>query len=190
MTIECSRNTVRESSHIYFLWRGPFLSRSATAGWHTRGADWSAWVTSRSLPSLKRPADLSLSLERPTDLSPLFERRVDLSPRWSDQRISAFSPKLQTLYCLFKSIEEVWTSSSPHVFFSVYGWLSELTYFRFFTVICWSYLRTEISVTLSIGNKLYSRYHILYFSFLRKRLYWCYLATALNLLSSSMVLCR
>ena len=26
----------------------------------------------------------------------------------------------------------------------------------FFPVICWSYLRTEISVTLSIGNKLYS----------------------------------
>ena len=39
------------------------------------------------------------------------------------------------------------------------GWLSELTYFRFFPVICWSYLRTEISVTLSIVNKLYSRHH-------------------------------
>ena len=44
--------------------------------------------------------------------------------------------------------------------FSVYGWLLELTYFHFFPVICWSYLRTEISVTLSIGNKLYSRCHL------------------------------
>ena len=72
-------------------------------------------------------------------------------------------------------------------YFSVYGWLSELTYFRFFTVICWSYLRTEISVPLSIGNELYSRHHILYFSFLwtMKTFCWCYLATTLNLLSSS-----
>ena len=49
----------------------------------------------------------------------------------------------------------------------------------FFPVICWSYLRTEISVTLSIGNKLYSRHHIIYFSC--KSLCWCYFATALNL---------
>ena len=54
-----------------------------------------------------------------------------------------------------------------HVF-SVYGWLSELTYFRFFPVICWSYLRTEISISLSMGNRLYSRTHILYFSFVWK----------------------
>ena len=37
----------------------------------------------------------------------------------------------------------------------------------------------------SIDNKLYSGYHILYFPFLWKSLCWCYLATALNLLSSS-----
>ena len=46
--------------------------------------------------------------------------------------------------------------------------------------------RLEISVTLSIGNKLYSRHHILYFAFLWKQPCWCYLATALNLLSSSL----
>ena len=36
----------------------------------------------------------------------------------------------------------------------------------FFSAINWSNLRTEISVTLSLGNKLYSGHHILYFSFL------------------------
>ena len=57
-------------------------------------------------------------------------------------------------YCLFKSHAEKWTSYSPHVF-SVYGWLSEFTYFHFFPVICWSYLRTEISFIRSTGNKLH-----------------------------------
>ena len=39
--------------------------------------------------------------------------------------------------------------------FSVYDWLSELTNFRFFPVICWSYPLTEISVILSTGNKIH-----------------------------------
>ena len=136
MTIVC-RNTVRESLHIFLLWRGPFLWSCAAAGEHTGGADRSAWTTNGSLPSLERPADLSPSFERP-----------------------------QTLYCLFKSHAEVWTSSSPHVFFCL--WLVVGTYILpvFFPAFCWSYLRTEIFVTLSIGNKLYSRHHILYFSFL------------------------
>ena len=48
-------------------------------------------------------------------------------------------------------------------------WLVIGTYillFFFFPVICWSCLWTEISVTLSIGNKLYSRHHLLLCSFL------------------------
>ena len=103
----------------------------------------------------------------------------------SNQRISAFSPKLQTLSCLFKSPAEVWTSSSLHIFCL---WLVIGTYILpgFFPIICWSYLQMEISVTLPIGNKLYSRHHILYFSFQWKPLCWCYLVTALNLLSSSL----
>ena len=117
----------------------------------------------------------SLPLESLADLPPLIEWPVDLS----------FSPKLQTLYYLFKFHADIWTSSSP-VYFSANGWLLELTYFRvFFLVICWSYLQMEKSVTLSIGNWLYSRHHILYFSFLWKPPCWCYLVTALNLLSSS-----
>ena len=106
------------------------------------------------------------------------------APRFSDQRISVFCPKLQTVYCLLKSHADIWISSSP-TYFSVYGWLSELRYFRFFPLICWSNLWKEISVTLCIGNKLYSCYYILYFSFLRKPLCCCYLLTALNLLRSS-----
>ena len=123
------------------------------------------------------------------ELTGLLEWPVGLSLRLSDQRISAFSSKLQTLYCLLKSHADT-RMSSPPTYFSVYGWLSELTHFRFFSVICWSYLRTDISVTLSIGNKLYSRHHILYFSFLWKPLCWFNIATALNLLSSFTALCR
>ena len=63
---------------------------------------------------------------------------------------------------LERSVILDWRQS--HVF-SVYGWLSKLTYFRFFPVICWSYLLTEISVILSTGNKSHSRHH-LFFSFL------------------------
>ena len=146
MTIESTRNTVIESSHISFFCGGdPFLWSSATAGEHTRGADRSTWATSGSLPSLERPADLSPSFDRPLDLY-LQSKITDL----------IFSLKSQT---------EIWTSSSPHVFLCL--WLVIRTYILpFFLLICWSYLRTEISVTLSIGNKLYSRHHILFFSFI------------------------
>ena len=87
------------------------------------------------------------------ELTGLLEWPVDLS----------FSPKLQTLHS-FKSHTEIWTCLLAHIF-SFYCWLSELTYFRFFfLVICWSYLRREISVILSTGNKLHSRHLPLFFS--------------------------
>ena len=70
----------------------------------------------------------------------------------------------------------------PYIVFSSpmrkYGHPLTLTYFLFmagyrnlhtsviFLVICWSYLQTEISIILSIGNKSYSRHYTLYFSFL------------------------
>ena len=99
---------------------------------------------------------------------PLLERRTDLP--LSPERPAG----------LFKSSARIWTRLFAHAF-SVYGLLSELTYFRFFPVICWSYPRTEISVSLSIANKTYS----LPFSFIFcDPLCWCYLATALNMLSS------
>ena len=92
----------------------------------------------------------------------------------------------------FNSHVEIWTHLFAHLF-SVYGWLSELPYFWFFfgvffPIICSSYLRTEISVTLSTGNKLHSS--LSSFIFPVKPLCWCYLATTLNLLSSSMLLCH
>ena len=166
----CSRNTVREISHISFFCRGDPYCELARRPENTH---------EEMTGLLEWPAGLCLPPERSVGLSPWLERPGDLS----------FSPQLQTLYCLFKSHADIWISSSP-TYFSVYCWLSELTYFRFFPVICWSYLWMEISVTLSIGNKSYSRHHILNFSFLWKPLCWCYLATALNLLSSSTALCR
>ena len=112
-----SRNTIRESSHIsFFCGKDPLC---VLEWWPENIHDMFARVTSRSLPSLERPEDLS------------------------------FSPKLQTLYCLFKSHVQVWTFSSLHIFFCL--WLVIRTY-----IIRWSYLWTETSVTLSIGNKLYS----------------------------------
>ena len=132
----CSRNAVRESSHISFFCGGnPFFEL------------------------MRRPEntheELTGLFEWPVGLSPPLERPLDLPLRLSTQRISTYSPNLQTLYCLFKSHVEVWTSSSPHVFFCL--WLFIGTYIiSFFSVICWSYLRTEISVTLSTGNKSYS----------------------------------
>ena len=71
--------------------------------------------------------------------------------------ISGFLPSVQN-YRPYIVFQVLWTRLFAHVF-SVYDWLSELTYFPFFSVICWSYLRTEISVILSTGNKLDSRHH-------------------------------
>ena len=68
-----------------------------TAGEHTQGADRSAWATRGSLPLLEWPVGFIL--------------------RFGCQWISTFNRNLQTLYYLFKSHAEVWTSSSPHVFF-------------------------------------------------------------------------
>ena len=133
----CSRNTVKESSHIsFFCGGGSFLRSSATAGEHTQGS-WQVCL--------------------------------------NDQRISAFSPKLLT-YSFFQVPCGYMNILFAHVFFCL--WLVIGTYILpfFFSVICWSYLRTEISVTLS---------YFFYFSFLWKPHSWCYLATALNLLSSS-----
>ena len=44
---------------------------------------------------------------------------------------SLLQSKFTNLILSFKCYEEIWTSSSPHVF-SVYGWLSELAYLFFF----------------------------------------------------------
>ena len=135
---------------------GPFVCIWATAGEHTWHVCW-------------------------TDFA--WETSGSLSFVWAT---SGSLPSVQNYrpYIVFSSLMQKY-EHLRHAYFSVYSWLSELTYFHFFPVICWSHLRTEISVTLSIGNKLYSCHHILYLSFLWKPLCWCYLATALNLLSSS-----
>ena len=113
VTIVCSRNTIRESSHISsFCGGGPF----SEVGWQLEnthnGADSSAWVTSGSLPLLERPADLSLRL--------------------SDQWISAFSPKLQTFYCLSSPM---WKYEHPlHLTYFFCLWLVTLVYKNKFLV--------------------------------------------------------
>ena len=69
-------------------------------------------------------------------------------------------------YIVFSSLMRKYEpASSPTNFLFMAGYRNLHT-FGFFPVICRSYLQTEISVTLSIGNKLYSRHHLLFFSFL------------------------
>ena len=128
----CNRNIVRESSHISFFCCGdPFcevVQRPENTHEELTGL-------------LECPASLSLGL-RDQQTSPL---------RLSDYWISTFSPN----YIVFSSPMRKYEHPFRLKYFSIRGWLSELTYFRFFAVICWSYLRTKISVTLSIGNKSY-----------------------------------
>ena len=160
--IVCRRNTVRESSHISFFYGG------------------NPYCEVVRLPEYTHE-ELTGLLEWPTGLSlRLGDQRVS-SFAWAASRSIPSVPKLQTLYCLFKSHAEVWTSSKPYVFFCL--WLIIGIYILpFFPVICWSYLRTEISVTLSIN---YILRHPPFSSLSCEPLCWCYLATALNLLSSS-----
>ena len=116
-----SRNTARERSHIsFFCGEDSFCEVVRGTEEKSKGADRFAWVTSGSF-----------------------------SFAWATSRSLPFSPKLQNLYCLFKSHSEIWTSSSPHVF-SVFGWLLELTHFRVF----FGYLLI-LSVILSTCNKLH-----------------------------------
>ena len=89
-----------------------------------------------------------------------WEIRGSLPFIWATSGSLLSVPKLQTLYCFFKSHAEIWTSSSLHVFF----WLVIGTYILPFFPR--KYVRTEISVTLSIGNKLYSSPSSFIFSFL------------------------
>ena len=98
------------------------------------GADRFAWRTSGSPPSFEWPANLS------------------------------FSPKLQTSYCLSSPTRKYEHASSPTYFLFMAGYWNLHTSGVFFPVICWSYLRTEISVTLSTGNKLHSRHPPFLFS--------------------------
>ena len=123
----CSRNTVRESSHIsFFCGEDPFCE-----------------VVQRQENIHVGSWQVCLSDQR---VSPFCLR---------DQRISAFSPKLQTLYCLFKSHAEIWISSSPTYFLFMAPYRNLHTSVFFSPVICWSYRRTEISVIQFAGNKLH-----------------------------------
>ena len=159
----CSRNRDRESSQIYFFCGGhPYYE-----------------VVRRSKNTHE-------------ELTGRLERLADLSLPLSDQWISTFSSKLQNYwpYIVFSSPIQIYDYPLlPLIFLFMAGYWNLHTS-GFFQVIYWSFLRTETSVTLFIGNKLYSRHHLLYLSFLRKLLCWCYLATALNLLSLSTARCR
>ena len=147
-TIVCSNNTVRESSHISFFCgrdrycevvQRPEKTRDELTGLLERPAvSPHAWETSRPLPfAWATTGSLpSVQIYRP---------------------YIVFSVQIYRPYIVFSSPMLKYEHPLCFTYFSVCGWLSELTYFRvFFPVICWSYLRTDISVTQSIGNKSYS----------------------------------
>ena len=164
----CSRNTVSESLHTsFFCDRDPFC-KVVRRPENTHGMF--AWVTRWSLPSLKGLENLSPSLERPADFCLQSKIR---------ELIFSFQVPCGSMKILHAS----------RIFLFMAGYRNLHTS-GFFPVICWSYLQTEISVTLSLVNKLFSRHHILYFSFLWKPLCSCHLPTALNHLSSFKALCR
>ena len=134
MTIVWCWNTVRKSSHISFFCGGALFCEVVRRPENTY--DLLPWVTRRSLPSLERLVDLSLLLERPADLC-LQSKITDL--------ILSFQVLCESMNILF--------ASRIFLFMAVYRNLRTSV---FFSVIWWSSLRTEISVTQSIGNKLYS----------------------------------
>ena len=130
---------------------------------------------------LEWPAGLSLRLISPrTSPLRLSEQRTSLL-HLSDQRVSPFAwetrgplpfvwvttgslPLVQNyrLYIVFSSSMRKYEYPLRLTYWLVIGtWI-----LPFFPVICWFYQRTEISVTLSMGNKLYSRHHLLFFSFM------------------------
>ena len=164
--IVCSRNTVRDSSHISFFCGGdPFCE------------------------VVRRPVNTQ------RELTGLFKWPAGLSLRLRDQRISPFAwatcGSLLFAWVTSGSLALAWATSRslpsvqnyrPYIVFPVPHWYMNIlivhVFFCFwlvietyilpssFPIIGWSYLRTEISVTQSIGNKSYSRNHVLYFSFL------------------------
>ena len=160
----CSRNVVRVSSHISFFSCGDPLC--VLERWPENTQNMFAWVTFRSLPSRERRADLSPSLERPADLSPSLERPADLTPLLEWPADHYFLSKLTDLILSFQvpcgSMNILFAS---HILLFMAGY-QNLQTFVFFPVICWSYLRTEIFVTQSIGNKLYSSPSSFIFAFL------------------------
>ena len=145
----CCWNTVRESSHIsFFCGRDPFCEV-------VRGPE-------------NKHGELTGLLEWPAGLSLRLRDQRTTPLRLSGKCISAFSPKLLTLYCLFKPHAK-YEYPLRHVFFLFMASHQNFHTSVFFSVVCWSYLWTKITVTLSISNKLYSHHHLLLFSFLRNR---------------------
>ena len=134
--IVCHRNTVRESSHIsFFCGRDPFCEVvQQPENIHKELTD-----------LLERPTGLCLRL-RDQRTSPLC-----LSNHW----ISDISQKLQTLYSL-SSLKRKYEHFLCLTYFLLAGYWNLHTSGGPPPVIRWSYLWIEISVTQSIGNKLYS----------------------------------
>ena len=152
--------------------------------WETSGPLPFAWATNGSLPSLERPADHSPSLERPADLCLRLKVQRTSPLRLSNQPITPFTwetsgplpfawatsgslPSVQNyrLYIVFSSPKRKYEHRLRLTYFLFMAGYRNLHTSVFFPVICWSYLRTEISVTLSIGNKLYSSPSSFIFSF-------------------------
>ena len=150
--------------------------RVSPFAWETRRPLPFVWETSRPLPfawETSRPLPFVWETSRPLPFA--WETSRPLPFLWATAR-SLPSVQNYRLYIVFSSPMRKY----EHLLCLTY-WLVIGTYMLpvFFSVISWSYQWTEISVTLSIGNKSYS---------LSCETTLCdiyYLATALNLLSPS-----
>ena len=161
----CSSNTVRESSHISFVCGGnPFYE-----GMH------------RPVYTHEELAGL---LEQPLSLSLRLRDQLDHSLSHSDQQTSAFSPKLQTLFSL----------SNPNRNFEHPLCLTYFLFMAGYRNLHTSVYSGNFLILSANGNICHSlhRQWIIFFGILLScdPLCWCYLATELDLLSSSTALCR
>ena len=140
----------REFARIFLQWRGPFLWGSVTENTHG-GADRSAWVTSGSPLRLRDQQNSSFAWE--TSGSPPFAWATS----GSLPSVLNYRP-----YIVFSSPMQKYEHPLRFTFFLFMASYWDLHTLVFFPVICWSYLRTEISVTLSSGNGFFTI--LLYFS--------------------------
>ena len=135
----------RKFAHIFLLWGCPFLWSCATAEEHTRES-WQVCLSDQQVSPFAWETSGSLSFTWTTRGSLLQSQITDL--------ILSFQVLCGNMNILFAS----------RIFCL---WLVIGTYtLPFFLVICWSYLRTAICVTLFMCNKLYSSPSSFIFSFL------------------------
>ena len=112
---------------------------------------------SSDIPFFCREDSFCKVVRRPENTYGKADRFVCVT-NWPLPSVQNYGP-----YIVFTSTTGIYDPASSPAHFLFMAGYRNLHTSVFFPVICWSYLRTEISITLSIGNELYSRHHLLSF---------------------------